>query len=306
MQKKLISYGWVFFLLSFIVSTFFFFLLLTEMERLPFELMDKIFSLLSTQDICSFCFLNHHWHLVASARLYRYPILQSEKTLQLFTENTTEKQQKYIQVLDLTHVHQYVNDRIMSPLLDHVTNLRHLQLSKCSNLTPNTILLLIQNNLQHLSTLSLANCTLSTDILHYIGKANHSQLKFLDLSNTMIKPCTSIDSSNHLDMMITSPSSSSKLVHLNLSYCAWVDSQTVENIANGLPHLEHLILQWCNQVQVKALHTTVQQLNNLKSIDIQHIDSIESKEQACGIFSHAASLKKVLFTCKRAASLIVL
>lgn len=286
----------------FFYSTFY----LSEMERLPFELMDKIFGLLSIEDICSFCLLNHDWNLVASSRLYRYPFLQSEKALQLFAVNITERLQKYIQVFDLTHVHQYTTDLIMSPLLDHATNLRHLDLSKCSNLSPNAILLLIQNNLQHLNTLSLANCILSTDILHYIGKATHSQLKFLDLSNTMIKPCASIDSSNHLDMMITSPSSSSKLVHLNLSYCAWVNSQTIENIANGLPHLEHVILQWCNQVKLKALHAMIQQLNNLKSIDLRHIDSIESKEQASGIISHATSLEKILFTCKRATSLIIL
>jgi hypothetical protein len=275
------------------------------MNRLPFELTDKIFDLLSATDISTLSLLNQHWHKIASSKLYRYPLIKNEKKLALFVK-VSEKSQSYIQVLDLTSVHQYITDKQLSPLTKHVKNLKQLNLSKCIDLSPNIILSIIQINVYSLNALSLGNCTLTKDILHYIGKANQNRLKLLDLSNTMIKPCISIDSPNHLETMLLSPFSLSQLTHLDLSYCAWVDSQTVENISCGLPQLRDIVLQWCNQVKSKSIHTMVKRLTHLNSIDIRHIDAVTSIEHAFGIMDHAVSLKKISFTssCKRTTAQI--
>lgn len=275
------------------------------MEYLPLELHNKIFDLLSIRDMCSLSELNQHWNRVASERLYRYPTLKNERALKLFTL-ITKQSQTYIQILDLSIVHQFITDNTLLPLSNHVTQLRHLDLSKSSRVSPCIILQFIQNNLNNLNTLLLANCTLSMDILKCIGKANHRRLKYLDLSNTMIKPCTSIDSSNHLDTMIISPTSLSQLIHLDLSYCGWVNHQTIENIANGLPQLEHIILQWCNQVKPTSIHIMVKRLVRLTCVDVRHIDSIENTDQVRNIVCHSNSLKKVLFTCKRINAQIML
>lgn len=275
------------------------------MNRLPFELTDKIFDLLSRKDICSLCLLNSYWHTIGSIKLYRYPLIQTEKELLLF-KNISEKSQSYIQVLDFAPVHQHITDLIISPLLGHINNLKHLNLSKCIDLSPTTILPLIQNSAKYLDTLILADCTLSTEILRCIGEAIHYKLKKLNLSNTMIKPCIAIDTFNQLETMITLPRSSSQLIHLDLSYCAWVNSQTVENIAYGLPRLDHIILQWCNQVKPISIYVMVGKLGHLKSIDVRHIDSIGSTEQALNIIDQTVSLKELLFTYKRTTAKILL
>ena len=268
------------------------------MERLPFELMDNIFDLVSIPDVCSLCLLNHDWNRIASERLYRAPKIHNKKQLELFT-TIHEKLQRHIQVLDLVPVHQYLTKDHLSQL-EHVNNLRYLNLSKGAHISPDTILTLIKNNVFQLNTLLLANCTLTMDILRVIGEANHHQLKYLDLSNTMIKPCISIDSFHHLETMITSPMSSSQLIDLNLSYCAWVNSQTIENVASGLPQLQHITLRWCNQVKVDSIQALVRRLSKLHTIDLREIDSIETAEQlGFIILDHASSLKRILFTCKR-------
>lgn len=276
------------------------------MNRLPFELTDKVFDLLPTSDICTLCSLNHDWNTIATIKLYRYPLLKTGKALALFVQQTTEKSQNYIQVLDLTPVHQHVTDTCLSSL--SVKYLKHLNLSKCIDLSPTTILSVIHHNVDHLITLSLANCTLTSAILHNIGRANQQGLKRLDLSNTMIKPCISIDSPNHLETMLLEPFSDCQLTHLDLSYCTWVNSRTVENISFGLVKLEHLGLQWCNQVKLKSMHALAKRLKKLKSLDARHMDSIASMQDAFGIMSYSRSLKKISFTssCKRTTAQIEL
>lgn len=275
------------------------------MNHLPFELTDKILDLVSRKDVCSICQVNSYWHTIGSIKLYRHPLIQTEKELVLF-KNISQKSQSYIRILDFAPVYQHTTDLIVSPLLKHAKHLNHIDLSKCVDLSPITILTLIQNNTKYLNTLVLASCTLSTDILSCIGEAIHLKLEKLNISNTMIKPCVAVDTFNQLETMLTLPRSSSKLKYLDLSYCAWVNSQTIENIAHGLPKLDHIILQWCNQVKPVSIHSMVEKLGHLKSIDLRHIDLIGSREQALDIIDHTSSLKELLFTYKRTTTQILL
>lgn len=275
------------------------------MNRLPFELSDKILDLVSRVDICSLCQVNSYWHNIGSIKLYRYPLIQTKKQLDLII-NISKKSKSHIRILDLAPVHQYITDLILSSLLQHTTNLTQINLSKCTDLSPAAILMSIQNHAESLNTLILTDCTLTTDILSWIGKAIHFKLKKLNLSNTMIKPCVAIDTFNQLEMMFTLPCSSSQLNYLDLSYCAWVNSQTVENIAQGLPKLDHILLQWCNQIKPISIHFMAEKLEHLKSIDLRHIDLIGSREQALDIIEHTASLKEILFTHKRTSTKILL
>ncbi|KAI9262951.1 hypothetical protein EDC94DRAFT_584369 [Helicostylum pulchrum] len=272
------------------------------MNRLPFELIENILSLLSTKDVCSLSLLNQHWNTIGSMKLYCRPSIQNEKKLILFTK-ISKKVQSYIRVLDFSSVHPFITNLRLSPLLQNSKNIKHLNLSKCIHLSPSNILELIKSNLRNLDTLILADCTLSMDILGCIGQANHYRLKILNLSNTMIKPCTAIDTCNHLEAMITSPFLSSQLIYLDLSYCSWVNSQTVENIAHGLPRLESIVLQWCNKVKPKSFKILIKNLKHLKSIDLRHIDSIGNSEQIFSMIENATPLKKILFTHKRFMSL---
>ncbi|KAL9550739.1 hypothetical protein MBANPS3_004589 [Mucor bainieri] len=260
------------------------------MEKLPFEISIKLFSLLSTRDLCEATCVDQHWNVVASSVLYKYPALHTPRQLSSFARITDRVQ---------SHVHYF-------DLSQHLTGLKHINLSKCIHLTPAAIYPLIQLNAHQLHTLILANCTISNDILHWIGKATRHHLQFLDLSNTMIKPCVSIDTANHLDSMFdTTTIIKANLRHLDLSYCTWVNGQTVENIAQCLPNLEHIILQWCSQIKLKSIDILVQKLGCLDTMDIRHIETIANATQAFGIMQNALSLKKILFTYKTISTEIV-
>lgn len=276
------------------------------MDRLPQELIEKILDLLSPRDICSFSQVNQDWHINGSMKLYYYPRIQNEKKLALFTTKITKTSQSYIRVLDFKNVQTYVTDHVILPLLNNVCHLRHLDLSKCTNVSPNLLFQLVKNNMNQLDTLILADCILSTDILECIGKSNQSKLNILNLSNTMIKPCAAIDSCHPLESIINGKGSCSQLAYLDLSYCAWVNSQTVENIAIGLPQLEVIVLQWCNKVKPRSFKVLVSCLKYLKSIDLRHIDSVANEKDIFEMVEEAKSLKKILFTCKRLTTQIML
>lgn len=274
------------------------------MEKLPFEILTKLFSLLSTQDLCEASCVDPHWNAVASCVLYRYPLLQTSRQLSSFAQ-ITDRVQQHVHYLDLSQVHEHVTDKLFL-CLQHLTSLKHMDLSKCIQLTPAAMDPLIQLNACQLHTLLLANCTISNDTLHWIGKATRHHLQSLDLSNTMIKPCVSIDTVNHLDSMFdTTMLIKVGLRRLDLSYCTWVNGQTVENIAQCLPNLEHITLQWCNQIKRKSIDILVQKLGFLHTIDIRHIETIANTAQAFGIMESALSLKRILFTNKTISAEIV-
>ncbi|KAI8642266.1 hypothetical protein BD408DRAFT_416812 [Parasitella parasitica] len=274
------------------------------MEKVPVEISTTILDLLSTADLCEAACVDQHWNLLASSVLYRYPALNSAHQLYSFSK-VSEKTQSHVQNLDFSRIHQHVTDKLLISWRQ-LSNLKCVNLSKCTHLTPAAILPLIRANTYHLHTLILANCTISNDILRWIGKATCQHLKFLDLSNTMIKPCASIDTANHLDSMFDSTALiKADLRHLDLSYCTWVDGRTVENIAHSLPKLECVVLQWCNQIKPKSIDILVQNLSLLDTIDIRHVETIASAVQACEIMDNAVSLRKIRFTHKTISTEIV-
>jgi hypothetical protein len=275
------------------------------MERLPLEIALKILDFLSTNELCLAAQVNSYWNMAVSSRLYKHPTIKTEKQLCAFTR-ISKSSQMYIQALDSTYIHEHLFDKHFRSL-PYLHNLNYINLSKCTYLSPPAILPLIKSNVYNLHTLILANCTLSNDILVWIGEASQHRLKYLDLSNTMIKPCVAIDTFNHLDSMFDSTNTAAaQLRHLNLSYCTWVNGQTVRNIALGLPKLEELVLQWCNQINLKSIDFMVQQLMFLNTIDIRHIETIGNSKQAIQILEHAVSLKKVLFTYRTISSEVAL
>ncbi|KAI9483707.1 MAG: hypothetical protein EXX96DRAFT_537020 [Benjaminiella poitrasii] len=202
----------------------------------------------------------------------------------------TRKNQSYIQYLDLSYAHEYVTDRCFINnkdefLLKYMTNLKYINLSKCTRLSPTVIFLLVKHNAHGLHTLVLASCKISNDVLKWIGQANQHQLKFLNLENTMIRPCKAIDTSNHLESMLVDNSrNTAQLRYINLSFCTWVSSQTIENIARGLPKLEYVVLQWCNQIKLRTIIMMAKQLQFLNTIDVQHIDTIHDRKQLVRLF----------------------
>lgn len=268
------------------------------MNSLPFEVYENIWIKLRKKDLCSAALVNSQWRFISYHMLYGHPKISCSKQLILFSQ-IGPLAQTFVRVLDLKGVHQYVTDKLLQEYLQHLACLKQINLDQCVHLSSSTINNLVQKNILSIDSLSLSDCKISKDTLTLIGKACQYKLTSLDLSNTMIQPCSSIDSSNHLEDMIGI--SSPKLRHLDLSYCTWVNSTTVKNIARGLPKLQHIILQWCSQIKAEAITEMVQQLLCLNTIDIRNIESIGTSEQVEDLMNEGSSLKKVMFTYKRSA-----
>ncbi|KAI8888383.1 hypothetical protein K501DRAFT_151413, partial [Backusella circina FSU 941] len=239
---------------------------------LPLEIINQIFDHLSSNDLCTITRLNSTWHIFGSQRLYKHPKIGTLDQFKKFIIINQELQ-SYIHELDLTEVSHYVTDTSLASLV-HLSHLRCVNLSNCMQLSPNTIHQVIHKSLPTLHKLLLANCKLSTDILSLVGRASHLHLMTLDLSNTMISPCIAIDSAHHLDSMLTGPIDSSEIVYLDLSFCSWVERQTVMNIARALPKLKHIVLQWCNKLKLETMLDLTRHLTYLETVDIRNIHGI--------------------------------
>ncbi|OBZ90637.1 hypothetical protein A0J61_01317 [Choanephora cucurbitarum] len=251
------------------------------------------------EDVLRMATVNYYWNTVTTCKIYKHPIITSKRQLNALVNNLSEYNQGFIECLDLTAVHQYVTDPILYAFL-RVTHLKQLNLSNCTYVSPAGILPLIKSNVSQLQKLTLTGCTLSTEVLEWIGEAIRQQLYCLSLRNTMIKPCKTIDTTNHLDTMLYTHTNTfeANLRELDLSYCCWVNEETLNNIAHKLPYLEHIVLQWCNQIKASSIHSMVKRLTYLSTIDIRHISTIDTFEQACNVMQYTSSIKKIVFTHK--------
>ncbi|KAG0184914.1 hypothetical protein DFQ28_010258 [Apophysomyces sp. BC1034] len=182
--------------------------------------------------------------------------------------------QQHITVLDLSSVRQYVTDDHLERLRK-CTRVRKVNLSNCNNTSSSAIhklLLLCASNGTTLEAVHLANCHLSTETLGVLGQAHG--LRTLDLTNTMIRPCASMDTPHHLETMLGHSAQPLMLEVLNLSYCSWVDDETLQNITNGLPHLRRLELCWCHRVSDATILYLVQNLTRLEMIGLRHLVTV--------------------------------
>ncbi|KAI8378540.1 hypothetical protein BD560DRAFT_389673 [Blakeslea trispora] len=267
------------------------------MDKLPYEIASQLVDLLSMQDVLEMATVSYYWNTIATCKIYKHPIITSKEQLEALIRYLPSHSQGWIECLDLTAVHPYVTDHVLHAFMG-TRHLKQLNLSNCTHVSPAGILPLIKNNARQLQTLTLADCTLSTEVLAWIGEASRQQLNCLSLRNTMIKPCKTIDATNHLDTMLyTASAFEAKLRHLDLSYCCWVSETTLNNIAHKLPYLEHIVLQWC-QIKASSVHSMVKRLTCLNTIDIRHLSTINTFEQACHVMQYTSSLKKIVFTHK--------
>ncbi|KAI9259395.1 hypothetical protein BY458DRAFT_577050 [Sporodiniella umbellata] len=268
------------------------------MDCLPFEIYEKIWSRLCREDLCSSALVNSQWRHMSYGMLYKRPNINTKEQLDMFSKISSFAQ-SFVRVLSFKNTHQHINDKILQGPLQHLNCLEKIDFGQCIQLSSSTINTIIQKNLRSVNSVSLSDCRISKDTLILIGEACQHKLISLDLSNTMIQPCSSIDSSNHLEDLIGIPSP--KLRFLDLSYCTWVNNLTVKNIGYGLPALQHIVLQWCSHIKADAITEMVKQLMCLNTMDIRNIESIGTSEQVEDFVNEGLSLKKIMFTYKRSA-----
>ncbi|KAF7723911.1 hypothetical protein EC973_001534 [Apophysomyces ossiformis] len=275
-------------------------------ECFSIEILDIILNYLGNSDLCALCCVNWVWRCIIIPRLYGIPRLDTQQRLHQFVSKThgTILQQQ-ITVLDFSMVRQYVTDDHMEKL-GNCSSIRCLNLSNCSRLSSSAIhkfLSFLGGNNRTLEVVQLANCHLSEKTLAILGQM--SGLRRLDLTNTMIRPCVSMDTTHHLGQMLLTPNTRCcRLENLDLSYCRWVDDRTLQNIAHGLPRLRRIDLCWCHRVSYTSILYLVQTLSRLEQIDLRHLDMI-GVEMAWKLFHANLSLVTIDFSSRlRTARLI--
>ncbi|KAI8391355.1 uncharacterized protein BYT42DRAFT_556600 [Radiomyces spectabilis] len=265
------------------------------LDCLPMELIDKILGKLSMMEYAALIHVNRTWYAIALQWLYHTPRIESERQIDQFV-NVSGRALQHVIELDLTAVSQFVRDDHLIQLSEKQCNrLRVLRLSNC-NVSPEAINRLLRLSVNVLQTVLLSNCNLSSETLETLGQASVHHLRTLDLSNTMIRPCATFDAPNHLEPMTKGYfPRDNQLVELDLSYCSWVDNQTLKNVFVGLPSIQRLSLCWCHLLEYLSIFHLVRNLTQLHIIDLRFINAI-SCAAAYALLEANANLSQVLFT----------
>ncbi|CAO3613050.1 unnamed protein product [Cunninghamella blakesleeana] len=301
------------------------------MDQLPLEIVEMILEGLSISDLCHLCTINHQWYDYCIPRIYACPRLDEAKKHELFFEVTTKKTQAYIRKLSCLPS-LITNMQICQ--LDGCINLISLQLSHCQHITPDTLNILLEACVTSIQEISFIDNQLDQKTLYWLGQASSKyHLYKLNLSNTMIRPCYSIDVPYDLNSMIfykthnnndnnNNKSEKEKkedeevdddqkynnttnhhminkqniLMDLDLSYCNWVDDSTLLNVAEALPLLRSIRLCWCQRLSEMAIIMMVQRLKYLSDVDVCYVSSVSRLSKANQLLNINPYVKKIFFT----------
>ncbi|ORX53973.1 hypothetical protein DM01DRAFT_1374134 [Hesseltinella vesiculosa] len=272
-----------------------------HLNRLPLELMQILIDLLDVASLCQLSRVNQRWYEPCMNQIYDSPLLTTKKKHDSFFECTNERTQRLVRRLHLKST-WITNAQLQQ--LKHCHRLSRLQLDHCPHLLPSSLDLVISGCVMSIQHMSLANNQLSQSTLRLLGLASaNGQLRYLDLRNTMIRPCGAIDASHHLDALLLPGWGlfyRHSLAHLDLSYCNWVDDTTLANLAQALPLLQFISLRWCQRLSDKAVGHLIQQLKHLNMIDLCFVSSINRHSNAHRLLRLNPWLQKIGFTfeCK--------
>ncbi|KAI8341175.1 hypothetical protein BC941DRAFT_510388 [Chlamydoabsidia padenii] len=263
------------------------------MDRLPVELIEKIIKELTMSDMYHLASINQSWHRYCLNKMYECPqLMNTKRRHNSFFKCTNHRTQAYIRHLRLDPS-LITNEQLGK--LTGCTGLVTLELSHCPHINPESLNKVLESCLTSIHSVTLADGKLAQSSLALLGHASrYFQLRQLDLSNTMIRPCGSIDTPHHLDSMIFDKDNA--LHDLNLSYCSWVDDTTLWNITTGLPFLKSLKLRFCHQLSDLAIKRMVQHLKQMSSVDVCHIPCMDDPAQVHGLMTLNPFLETIRFT----------
>ena len=245
-----------------------------QMNTLPPELVDSIYSHLNPHDLASLSLVCHAWSAVTLPRHYCNPRITTLDHLDHFSKCTSFVH--FVSVLDFSAVSRHVSDKHLERLAP--LSLSKINLSDCDKVSAYAMNEVIRHSTNTLQSALLVNCKLDLKTLDLLRQASRVRLSKLDLSGTMVLPCYAIDTPNHLERLMEPVLS--QLQELNLAGCNWVDSHTVANIGRGLPRLVRLSLFWCDQIEFATCLQAVQRLAHLRHLDLQHVTAVSCRDDA--------------------------
>ncbi|OAD77841.1 hypothetical protein PHYBLDRAFT_60970 [Phycomyces blakesleeanus NRRL 1555(-)] len=259
-----------------------------RLTKLPVELLENILQRLSSKDLCELNHTNQLIGQIALVTLYRSPVIKTIEQLEALSTVSPSKLQ-IVSELNLEHVGFSIKDFHLQEL-NQCNRLRILNLTNCkaSSSAINQILL---PSLKYLQTVILNNCALELTTLQLLGQAGQHTLLDLDLSSVVLKPCRNFDETNDLDALVNLPLPST-LVTINLSYCRWVRSSTLENIARNCPRIRYLGLRWCGMIHFTTLRLAIMLLPNLRTMDTMHMSAITHHDTAERLIKEIINLYK--------------
>lgn len=264
------------------------------MDRLPAELMDRVVQELSLPDMYHLASTNLLWYQHCLSRMYANPpLINNKRRHDLFFKHTSHRTQQHIRHLRVDPS-LITNEQLGQ--LTGCTGLTTLDLSYCKHINSDSLNKVLTSCMISIQRICLVDGKLAQSSLALLGHASrYFQLRSLDLSNTMISPCGSIDTPHHLDSMIIMGASSA-LHELDLSYCSWVDDTTLSNITLGLPLLKFLRLRFCHQLSDLAIKGMVQHLKQISAVDVAHIPGIDNPVHARALLALNPLLEEISFT----------
>ncbi|KAI9023017.1 hypothetical protein CLU79DRAFT_834993 [Phycomyces nitens] len=263
-----------------------------RLTSLPVELLENILQRLSSKDLCELNHTNQLIGQIALVSLYRSPSIETIEQLEKLLTVRSEKLQ-VISELNLEQVGFSIKDSHLERL-NPCDRLRILNLTNCKA-SSSAINKIILSSLKSLQTVVLHNCALEITTLQLLGQAGQHSLLDLDLSSVILKPCRNFDETNDLDALVNMPLPST-LVTIDLSYCRWVRSSTLENIARHCPRIRYLGLRWCGMIHFSTLRLAIMLLPNLRIIDTMQMSAITHQDTANRLIKESQSLEEIRYT----------
>src|ERR1700710_2109034 len=112
---------------------------------LPIELLQVIFQSFDQQaDLCIFSRVCRQWNCLATAMLYRSPVLETKRQIELYCKSS-ERSRAFVQRLDFSPVSSWLTNDILAALTPYDQNndtnktIRSLGFANCNRLSCRTI-----------------------------------------------------------------------------------------------------------------------------------------------------------------------
>ena len=137
--------------------------------------------------------------------------------------------------------------------------------------------------------LNLRGCVQLRERWNYQGFADVCK----NLENISIEGCLIDRASIHCFLL-----SNSRLVHINLSGLSTATNQAMRIIGTRCPKVEHLNVEWCNNIDTKGIRYVVEGCHNLKDLRVGEVQGWEDVEVMRSLFERNTLERLILTNCE--------
>lgn len=233
---------------------------------LPWEdiLCRKILPFLSTWEVCRLKLVNKNYQLLSETyfRLCHVIDLSQSGAKSFFSGQCFEEITKHsesLRELNLKTCKKWLQDKLLIPVVQRNTGLRHVDISGCLDVT-NDAVRAIALSCKALKTLRLQECRwLSSDALKMIGVECHN------LHALVLTGCWNINNDSVRTVFMNNKS----LNHVDIGDCYGIDGITISYLAKNCRKISYLGIKGCWRVKNEEIRLVAEYCKGLKELKVK-------------------------------------